>query len=38
MRLATSVVGTNRKRRDVRSKSVVEGKADLTIATADFRV
>jgi hypothetical protein len=35
--LHESVRGTKRKWRNVRSESVVEGKADLTIATADFR-
>jgi hypothetical protein len=33
-----SLIGTKRKWRNARSESVVEGKADLTIATADFRV
>jgi hypothetical protein len=33
-----SAVGTKRKLRDVRSETVVGGRADLTIATVDFRV
>jgi hypothetical protein len=35
--LLRCIVGTKRKWRDVRPESVIEGKADLTIATADFR-
>jgi hypothetical protein len=36
--LAISAYGTFRTCRDVRVESAFEGKPDLTIATADFRV